>query len=754
MVLLSCFDLAKGSGVGSCFRRALLGLALAGLLLGTTSAKALVTLGEFVIEASHQGLTIRHQDRGQVVFQSAAATDWMTVGKVNIEIQGHQGHFQFLPSDIWRCFTSQLLDQEPIGPGAAGWRWSLQGGALCQGRELHLVVTYVNQRRLAFAWDAGSDANFFAMASESNADETVHGFGLQPTFIDLKGQLVPIWTQEQGITRGRQPFTRIVNTAVRGAAGTPVTSYMTAPYFLTSRGRALFLKTHDYAEFDLRAESRIDSKVYGARLVGEWLAGEDPLSTIEAYTEYAGRMPLLPDWVHQGAIIGLQGGSTAVRAIWSKLKELGTPVAGLWLQDWQGQRASHYGSQLWWNWELDRQHYPGFADLVSELRRNGVRVLAYINPHLVDVAAQGKSHYQRNLYREAAARGLLVRNLLGFPYAVRLTAFTSGMLDLSLPSARQFVKDVIKETILNEGFSGWMGDFGEALPHDALMASGESGYQWHHRYVEEWVALHQEAINEAGAAGEAIAFCRAGYTQSPGRAMLFWQGDQTVTWDRYDGLRSAITGLIGGGLSGYSLNHSDIGGYTTGSYLGLGLRRERELLARWAEFAAFTPVFRTHEGNQPEANTQIYSDASTYAAFDRSARIFASLFRYRQELFREAMTKGYPVVRALFLHYPDDPLAYRLSDQFLLGRDLLVAPVAQKGARERSLYLPRGLWQHVWSGVTYGHPDRGSWITVAAPLGEPPAFVRGDSALAASWITALRLAGLSVPGLERRAFPR
>jgi alpha-glucosidase (family GH31 glycosyl hydrolase) len=90
-----------------------------------------------------------------------------------------------------------------------------------------------------------------------------------------------------------------------------------------------------------------------------------------------------------------------------------------------------------------------------------------------------------------------------------------------------------------------------------------------------------------------------------------------VSWDEHDGIKSAVTGLLSSGLSGYSLEHSDIGGYTAIDHPLLKYHRSKELLMRWSELAAFTVVFRTHEGNRPEVNHQIYSDEETFRHFSR-----------------------------------------------------------------------------------------------------------------------------------------
>src|SRR5829696_3900802 len=128
------------------------------------------------------------------------------------------------------------------------------------------------------------------------------------------------------------------------------------------------------------------------------------------------------------------------------------------------------------------------------------------------------------------------------------------------------------------------------------------------RYAEEWARVNREAISEAGRGEDIVFFNRSGYTKSPRYSTLFWVGDQLVDWDEHDGIKSAVTGLLSSGLSGYSLQHSDIGGYTAIDELLFKYHRSKELLLRWIELGAFTTVFRTHEGNIPEVNHQIYSD--------------------------------------------------------------------------------------------------------------------------------------------------
>lgn len=191
-----------------------------------------------------------------------------------------------------------------------------------------------------------------------------------------------------------------------------------------------------------------------------------------------------------------------------------------------------------------------------------------------------------------------------------------------------------------------------------------------------------------------------------------------------------MTGLLSSGLSGFSLNHSDIGGYTSVTQLVVDIYRTKELFMRWAELNAFTPFFRTHEGNQPEKNHQFNTDEGTLTHFARFAKIFRALAPYRKKLMQEAFQKGYPLVRALFLHFPRDSNVFSIEDEFLLGSDFLIAPILNANIHSRKVYLPKGNWNSVFSKEKWKVDESGSWIDVFSPIGKPPVFYKDESTLA------------------------
>jgi alpha-glucosidase (family GH31 glycosyl hydrolase) len=425
--------------------------------------------------------------------------------------------------------------------------------------------------------------------------------------------------------------------------------------------------------------------------------------------------------------VGLQGGTERVRRISDELESLGTPIAALWLQDWVGQRKTSFGTQLWWNWELDRDHYPNWGSLREGLEEKNIKLMTYINPFLCDDAAQKEDH-RRNLFEEAARSGYLVKNQDGEPYTITISSFSAALVDLTNPEAWNWIKDMINGELIGNGASGWMADFGEGLPYDAVLFSGADPKSYHDRYAEEWARVNREAISEAGRGEDIVFFNRSGYTKSPRYSTLFWVGDQLVDWDEHDGIKSAVTGLLSSGLSGYSLEHSDIGGYTALDNPLLKYHRSKELLLRWIELGAFTTVFRTHEGNIPEVNHQIYSDRETLTHFARFANVYAAWKPYRMELVKEASETGLPVLRHPFIHYPNDPEVSGLEYQFMVGPELMVAPVLDPGEGSVEVYLPAGRWVHLWTGDRYGSPQRGVNETVPAPIGEPAVFYKEDSA--------------------------
>ncbi|KAF0897894.1 hypothetical protein E2562_001606 [Oryza meyeriana var. granulata] len=474
----------------------------------------------------------------------------------------------------------------------------------------------------------------------SARDERFYGFGEQFSRMEFKGKRVPVLVQEQGIGRGDQPITFAANLVSYRSGGNWSTTYAPSPFYITSKMRSLYLEGYDYSIFDLTKPDRVQIQVYGSSVQGRILHGDSPTELITSYTESTGRPPVLPRWITSGAVVGMQGGTDAVRRVWKQLQDYDVPVSAFWLQDWVGQRKTSIGSQLWWNWEVDDDHYTGWKDLIRDLRRRGVRTMTYCNPCLVPM--DQKANTKRHLFEEAKKLGILVRDAAGEPYMMPNTAFDVAMLDFTNPAAHAWFKEILAG-MARYGAAGWMADFGEGLPLDARLHSGEDPVAAHNRYPELWARVNREFADEWRSgmhrrAREAdddeglVFFVRAGFRESSRWAMLFWEGDQMVSWQANDGIKSSVVGLLSGGLSGFPLNHSDAGGYCTVDLPLLRYRRSEELLLRWMELSAFTVVFRTHEGNKPVSNCQFYSNSRTLVHFARCAKIYKAWEFYRIQL--------------------------------------------------------------------------------------------------------------------------
>ena len=217
----------------------------------------------------------------------------------------------------------------------------------------------------------------YAMADQNG----IFGFGAQCSYFNHKGNRVPILVQEQGVGRGdiNDP---LIDIALGNSQGNDYTSYISVPQYITSSCNSLFLENYEITSFDFTATNQAQIELFGNELVGRILYAEDPIGLIEEYTIYAGRTKQLPDWVIDGAIIGMQGGTDKLYNIWDQLKTEETPLAGFWIQDWVGQRTSLVGQQLWWNWELDNDRYPDYDLLLDSLNNNGIELMAVSYTHL------------------------------------------------------------------------------------------------------------------------------------------------------------------------------------------------------------------------------------------------------------------------------------------------------------------------------------------------------------------------------------
>lgn len=536
------------------------------------------------------------------------------------------------------------------------------------------------------------------------------GGGEQFSHVELTGKKVPFLVEENGIGRGDRPVTGIANMV--GAGGHEFSTYLPIPIIIGTDNTAYLVENDCFSEVDMSVAGRISFKVHDHKLRLRVWKADSPKELLEKVTAHLGRMPTLPDWAY-GTILGIQGGAEVVRQRVKDTKAHGNPVSAIWIQDWVGKKKTSIGSRLHWEWRPDSITYPDFPQFCRNMEAQGVRVLGYINPFLLEGTP---------MTNEALAKRIIVHHADGQPYLIPFGGFKGYMLDLTNPDARLWIKNIIKRQMIGNGLSGWMADFAEWLPFDAKLHSGIDPKDHHNRYAADWALVNREAIIEAGREGDIVFFSRSGWTGSAGISTLFWAGDQMVSFQQHDGLPSAINAMLSSGLSGIAINHSDIGGYTALNYPMLKkYLRDRELLYRWTELEAFTPIFRTHEGLLPTDMVQYYTDDATQEFFSRFANIHVQLKPYFQKLVKEAAETGIPVIRHPWFVCPDDPGCLQTRYQFFVGDNLLVIPATDKGQQVVSGYFPEGDWIHLFHGTTF---MGGRVNDVRAPIGTPAIFVR------------------------------
>jgi alpha-glucosidase len=315
--------------------------------------------------------------------------------------------------------------------------------------------------------------------------------------------------------------------------------------------------------------------------------------------------------------------------------------------------------------------------------------------------------------------GYCVKNSQGEDYLITTTDFPSALLDLTNPEGVKWIKSIIKDNMINIGLDGWMADYGEYLPPDAILHSGISGEEFHNRYPAIWAKIQYETIKEENKLEEILYFHRSNYSHGSKYVMLYWPGDQTVDWSEESGLPCIIKCGMSLGLSGVGNYSFDIGGFLTTD----SIKRNKEIFLRWIELGTFSLVMRTHEGNRPYDNWQFDSDDETLQIISKMVKIHKKLKPYLKFLESEYQETGIPPIRPCFLHYEDDKELYNLNYQYLLGRDMLIAPVYISGSSDMKIYFPDDIWIHLWSLDEY----KKGYYTINCPIGKPPVFFRKSS---------------------------
>ncbi|MDD5224263.1 MAG: glycoside hydrolase family 31 protein [bacterium] len=563
------------------------------------------------------------------------------------------------------------------------------------GIKIRIKVVDLDIIRVEITPDSTRAVDRVSLAFNSDSEEHFFGLGERFNGVDQKGRTVYCWSEEGPVGLGLGPE---VPPFPDGSGAT----YWPVPFFLSSRGYGMLLDTGYRTNFELTSvypdAFRLETEGPGLKFY--LFYGPDPQKIISDFTWMGGgKPPLPPRWVFAPWNDAV-GGEREVRKVAETIRSNHIPSGVIWTEDWASPQGSY---------SVNEDFYPQLGQLIDDLHQDGFRFLTYYWPYLIEGTPE---------FNEGVQGQWVVKRPDGGPFVFPVMFRRVAEVDFTNISAVVWYQSLLKRGI-SLGFDGWMFDFGEYTPASASFSDGRSGREMHNRYPFFAQSVVRDILSSEHEDGDFAFFSRSGYLGSQGQVDIAWPGDQNTSWEAADGLPSVIPAGLSLGLSGVALFGPDIGGY----HSVFSANTDRELFYRWVQVGALSPIMRTHHG-WPGGNWSFDTDQETLELYREYARLHTRLFPYLYAYAARAHETGLPIMRHLFLQYPNDPEVFGLDYEYLLGEEILVAPVLSAGAREQRLYLPYGTWFDFWTDRSYAGPG---WITVSAPLDRIPLLVRSGT---------------------------
>jgi alpha-D-xyloside xylohydrolase len=497
----------------------------------------------------------------------------------------------------------------------------------------------------------------------------------------------------------------------------------TIPFLFSSRGYGLLWNNSAMG----RVELAHDTTRWVAACPGQidyWIvAGDTPAEIMSSYADATGHAPLVPEWATGFWQSKLRYKTQEeLLAVAREYKRRDLPLSVI--------VADYFHWARMGDWSFDEEFWPDPAAMVEELETLGVKLMVSVWP-TVDPAA------------ESYAAMPLVKDLGGDPLTHPWPAKGHGTNHLPMayydptdPEGRRLLWEQLREHYLDLGIEVFWLDASEPdlPPHKAERAryAAGSGRQVGNLYGDYNAQAVSDGMRQAGL-DRPLLLVRSAWAGSQRYGVVLWSGDIRPT---FDALATQVRTGLNVALSGIPWWNSDIGGFGGGDPTS---PEYRELLIRWFQFGTFCPVMRLHGVREPSgpfvaessgADNEVWSYGETaYDILSDHLRLRERLRPYLAQLAQAAHESGAPVLRPLLFDFPRDERAWVVDDQFLLGADVLVAPITAEGARERDVYLPAGTsWvDTVGKAVHKG----GQTITATAPLERIPVFVREGAEIAA-----------------------
>lgn len=531
------------------------------------------------------------------------------------------------------------------------------------------------------------------------------GLGEQLTHVSARGRVTPMFLALDGASE----------------SGTN-DAHVPVPFLVSSAGWGLFVASREAGAFDVSATTpgRI-AVTFEGRSLDVWLfVDPDPLAVVARYNRFAGLPRALPSWVLSPIHWRHWSSIDDVLGIAREYRTRHIPSSALWFDD---------GWQTGFNtFVLDPKVFEDAAGMMSELAALGFRTMAWTTPYLEQPQKGGPVDEAQRLYAMAEANRWFVEGDQGDVYNSPATPIKggAGIVDFTSPGARAFWQALVSRATA-AGIRGFKCDYGEELIPNLLgarnpvrLSDGTTAHTARTYPIEEHATYH--AALDAAFPGDGALIVRASSWGGAQQADIIWPGDlDSVFQRRGDKLPSGM-GAVGGlpaavvdaqtlAVSGFPAFGSDTAGYK-------GSPTE-ESERRWMEHTALSIVMQVYEDGSRLPWTM--SDAAG-AEYQAMTSLHQRLVPYHAGLMREAQLSGAAPIRPLPLAYPGDAAGFaHADDEYMLGPDLLVAPVVEAGVTSRPVHLPPGEWVAWWTDrIVTGPAD----LVVPAPLGQPPLFAR------------------------------
>ena len=482
---------------------------------------------------------------------------------------------------------------------------------------------------------------------------------------------------------------------------------ITMPLFLSTDGFALVFD--DYAAAEMILSNPISYISESNRPVSYYyINGAGTLAGLtEQLTELTGRQDLPPFW-SMGYITSKYGYHNRAETLGTidTLQRNGYPVDGIVLDLYWYGKEQDMGRLDW-----EPAQWPDHRKMLAQLKKKGVNLVAISQPY---VLRNGKAIGNYNM---ADSLGLFVQSPEGGHQEVKIWVGEGGMWDVSNPDTRAWLTERYKK-LTDDGITGWWGDLGEpeVHPESGVHANGLTARLYHNQYGNDWSSIIYDLFRDQYPDTRLMTMMRGGTTGLQRYSVYPWSTDVSRSWG---GLDPQIVIMLNSGLSGLGYMGHDVGGFAVDPEHPY----DAELYLRWLQLGLFSPILRTH--------AQLYAEPYNYPQHAATVlSIIKERYRwlpYNYTLAYENASKGWPLVRPLEFHGKATGRFDNIRDEFLWGRDVLVAPVMTQGATSRRVVFPCGQWYDYNNPLrTYSCKDTADY---EAPLECLPLFVRAGAFL-------------------------